>query len=116
MDAADKLVAQRKTEAATAKAAMDKMASEKVKPMEAQVTAAVTAMTSAQAAHANAEQIHQARIAVLANTAAAQSTASKAKTDEAGKLATTVTAAQKRVEALKAEYEKLKGPTKTAAK
>ena len=45
-----------------------------------------------------------------------QSLTAKTSTDEAGKLATTVSAEQKRVEALKAEYEKLKGPIKTAAK
>ncbi len=116
MGVAGKLVAQRKTEAATAKVAMDKMAAEKIKPMEAQATSAAGAMTSAQAAHANTEQIHQARVAALAKAVATQSTAAKASTDEAGKLSTTVSAEQKRVEALKAEYEKLKGPTKTAAK
>ncbi|MDC0050467.1 hypothetical protein OAJ79_02425 [Verrucomicrobia bacterium] len=116
MDVAGKLVTQRKTEAANAKAAMDKMAAEKIKPMEAQVTVAAGAMTNAQAAHDNAEEIHQARVAALAKTVADQSTTAKTSTDAAGKLAATVLAEQKRVEALKAEYEKLKGPTKTAAK
>jgi hypothetical protein len=110
------LVTQRKTEIATAQAAMDKMASERIKPMEEQVTVVADAMTSAQIAHANAEQIHQARVTTLAKTAAVQSTASKAKTDEVGKLAIAVAAEKKRVEALKAAYENLKGPTKTAAK
>ncbi|MBT5322690.1 MAG: hypothetical protein HOL43_10015, partial [Verrucomicrobiales bacterium] len=116
MDVAGKLVTQRKTEAANAKAAMDKMAGEKIKPMEAQVTVAAGAMTNAQAAHDNAEEIHQARVAALAKTVVDQSTTAKTSTDAAGKLAATVLAEQKRVEALKAEYEKLKGPTKTAAK
>ena len=116
MDVAGKLVAQRKTEATNAKAAMDKMAAEKIKPKEAQVTVTATAMTSAQAAHANAGIIHHDRVAALTKTATTQSTAAKTSTAEAGKLAVTVSAEQKRVEALKAEYEKLKGPTKTAAK
>jgi hypothetical protein len=116
MDAAGKLVTQRKTEIATAQAAMDKMASERIKPMEEQVTVVADAMASAQVAHVNAEQIHQARVTTLAKTAAVQSTASKAKTDEVGKLAIAVAAEKKRVEALKAAYENLKGPTKTAAK
>ncbi|MBC8324543.1 MAG: hypothetical protein H8E27_02815 [Verrucomicrobia subdivision 3 bacterium] len=116
MDVAAKLVTQRKTEEVAAKNAMMKMAAEKIKPMEADVIAAAAAMTRAQAAHTNAGQIHQAHVTTLAKTVAAQSTASKAKTEEAGKLAIVVAAAQKQVEAFKAEYEKLKGPPKTAAK
>jgi len=116
MDIAAKLVIQRKAEEVATKTAMVKMVAEKTKPMEARVAAAIAAMTSAQAAHTNAVQIHQAHVAALAKTVVAQSTTSKAKTEEAGKLAITVAAAQKQVEALKAEYEKLKGPPKTAAK
>ncbi|MDC0143467.1 hypothetical protein OAK45_02915 [Verrucomicrobia bacterium] len=116
MDIAGQLVTQRKTEAANAKAAMDKMVAEKIKPMEAQVAVAVGAMTTAQAAHDDAEKNHQSRVAALAKMVADQSLTAKTSTDEAGKLATTVSAEQKRVEALKAEYEKLKGPIKTAAK
>ncbi len=116
MNAAAKQVAQRKTEEAAAKDAMAKMVDEIIKPMESRITATTAAMAGAQAAHANAEQIHQARVTTLSKTAATQSTASKAKTDEANKLAVAVAAAKIRVETLKAEYEKLKGPVKTAAK
>ena len=94
------------------------MAKEKVEPMQAAVTTAAKAMAATQAAHANVEKDHQARVAALTEQVENQSATAKAKQTAADKFAGAMTETRKKLEALEAEYQKLKSaaePTKTAA-
>ena len=115
VEVAKKLVTTRQTEATAAKAAMAKMMEAQVKPMEDKLIAATSAVSGAKTAHDNTEKNHQAHIVSLGKTIETQTDAAKTKQGEAEKFAATVAAAKKKLEELKAAYEKLK-PAKTAAK
>jgi hypothetical protein len=112
MTTAQQEVAKRKQEADAAKAAIVKMAAEKIKPMESRATAAAAAMAQAQVAHQNTEQNHKAQVALLGKTMEKQAADAKANQTEADQFAIVVIEARKRVEQLKAEYDRLKSASK----
>jgi hypothetical protein len=112
MTTAQQEVAKRKQEADAAKAAIVKMAAEKIKPMEARATAAAAARALAQVAHQNAEQNHKGQVTLLSKTMEKQTADAKTKQTEVGQFAIIVAEARKRVEQLKTEYEKLKAASK----
>ena len=112
MTTAQQEVAKRKQEADAAKAAIVKMAAEKIKPMESRATAAAAAMARAQVAHQNTEQNHKAQVALLGKTMEKQAADAKANQTEADQFAIVVIEARKRVEQLKAEYDRLKSASK----
>ena len=123
LDAARKVLADRKQAVVNAEAAMAKMMTEKLKPMETAVSTAAAAMAKAQATHDNTEKEHQALLAALTQTVATQTTDAKTKQAALDEFTPEVTEARKKLEALEAEYQKLKSaaapqkePTKTAAK
>ena len=116
MTTAQQEVAKRKQEADAAKAAIVKMAAEKIKPMESRATAAAAAMAHAQVAHQNTEQNHKTQVALLGKTMEKQAADAKANQTEADQFAIIVIEARKRLEQLKTEYDKLKSasnPTQT---
>ena len=107
---------------AKAEAAVEQMAKEKVEPMQVAVATAAKAMTAAQTAHANVEKDHQIRLAALVKQVESQTAMATAKQTAADQFAGAMTEARKKLEALEAEYQKLKSaaasttePTKTAA-
>ena len=65
-------------------------------------------MTAAQTAHANVEKDHQIRLAALVKQVESQTAMATAKQTAADQFAGAMTEARKKLEALEAEYQKLK--------
>ncbi len=114
-DAAKAATAKAQQDVANAKVAMTKMVDEKQTPAEAQVAAMKQAVAAAQLSHQNTEVDHAKNLAALTEAAKAEATAAQEKTTAAGKLALDLAALQKRLDEIKAAYDKLKTATKTAS-
>ncbi len=115
------LIDTRKIGAESAKAALNKMMTDRQKPVEAKLAGMRKASSAAQAAHANVEKDHALRMQQLTQTIDTQGKTVKAKTEEANKLADELLREESQLKELKTTYEKLKTAavtkdTKTAAK